>query len=181
MIHDMSAKPSTLVTEAEFLALPVTMTRCELLDGEVIVAPAPSTRHQVLVRRLVTVLEDWAQACQPSPFVGLAPTDVRFADGRILQPDVFVVLGPVNDTEPGPVTAIPDLCVEVLSRDRVYDRVTKRMVYGESGVRELWTIDPAGLVERWTGEGLRTREEVETRLVTPLLPGFELDLTSLFA
>jgi len=177
----MTAKRFPLVTEAEFLALPVTMTRCELLDGEVIVAPAPTPQHQIRVGRIHSALLQWAESQSTPPFVGLSPFDLRFANGRILQPDVFVIRGAIDAKLPGPWDVIPDLCVEVLSRDRVYDRVTKRMVYGESGVQELWTVDPDGLVERWTGEGLKKREEITTRLVTPLLPGFELDLASLFA
>jgi hypothetical protein len=45
-----------LVSEAEFLALPETTDKIELVDGEVIVSPPPSVRHQALVQQLVTQL-----------------------------------------------------------------------------------------------------------------------------
>jgi Uma2 family endonuclease len=63
----------------------------------------------------------------------------------------------------------------------VHDRVTKRMIYAASGVREYWIVEPSGLVERWSGAGLAEVEEARDRLATPLLPGFRLDLKRLFA
>ena len=42
-------------------------------------------------------------------------------------------------------------------------------------------IRKSKLVERWTGPGLATREEYREVLVTPLLPGFALDVAKLFA
>ena len=36
-------------------------------------------------------------------------------------------------------------------------------------------------VERWTDEGLATRQEFDSTLTSSLLPGFELDLIALFA
>ena len=179
----MISRPSTLVTEAEFLALPPSHQKTELLDGDVVVSPSPSTRHQVICQRVTTALYLWAQACAGPggrPFVGQSPLDVRFAPGRILQPDVFLVLGPVDVDHPGPVERVPELCVEIVSLDRVYDRLTKRMVYAAAGVKEYWTIEPYGVVERWTGEGLAQMEELRETLETPLLPGFTLDVGSLF-
>ena len=60
------------------------------------------------------------------------------------------------------------------------DRTTKRYLYAEAGVREYWVIDPAGVVERWDGPGLARYGVVEGALRSPLLPGFELDLATLF-
>ena len=136
--------------------------------------------HQERVGRLYELLRQWACARDPRPDVCLSALDVRFAPGRILQPDVFVYMQPMARPVRMPLTAIPDLCVEVVSSDRVYDRVTKRQVYAEAGVREYWTVVPRlGFVERWTGPGLATREELRDALVTPLLPGFRLDITGL--
>lgn len=73
------------------------------------------------------------------------------------------------------------MCVEILSEDRVYDRVTKRLLYAAAGVRELWIVDTAGTVERWTGKGLTANEMVKRRLTTAVLPGFALDLRRLFS
>jgi Uma2 family endonuclease len=179
----MSHLQPTLVTEDEFLALPETMDRVELIDGEVIVAPAPTFGHQEILGRLTTALRIWARGQAEPVTIGQAPLDVRFAPGRILQPDAFVIFGRITRDHRGPLDVIPPLCVEVVSNDRVYDRVTKRGIYATAGVQALWTIVPegVGLFERWTGANLMTREEIRGTLTSPLLPGFTLDLPELFA
>ena len=81
-----------------------------------------------------------------------------------------------------PIERIPDLCIEVVSTRRVYDRVTKRLAYAKAGVAEYWTVvQDLGFVERWTGPHLAVREKLRERLVTPLLPGFVLDVHALLA
>jgi Uma2 family endonuclease len=69
----------------------------------------------------------------------------------------------------------------VLSTNRAHDRVTKRYIYAEAGVRELWTAEPAGFIERWSGDGLSRCEPIRDLLRSSLLPGFELALPSTFA
>jgi Uma2 family endonuclease len=71
--------------------------------------------------------------------------------------------------------------VEVLSSNRSHDRLTKRVVYGEAGVRAYWMVDPSGSVEHWTGSPLSVRADPSTHLVAGVLPGFSLELQELFA
>lgn len=176
----MLARRPALVTEEEFLSLPETMQKVELIDGEVIVSPAPSPGHQELVGRLYYALSTWART-RKDVTVGLSPVDIRFAPDRILQPDLFVMFERIRRDARGPITRIPELCVEVLSGDRVHDRVTKRMIYAAAGVREYWIVEPMPLIERRTGPGLAVEDVVEGVLTTPLLPGFSLDLAELYA
>jgi len=82
----MSSLAPRLIDEAEFLSLAESTERLELIDGEVILSPSPSFRHQRLLRRVVRALEDWADTQQSIISIGIAPLDVRFAPGRILQP-----------------------------------------------------------------------------------------------
>lgn len=168
----------TLVSEEEFLALPETMDKVELIDGEVFVAPSPSFRHQWIVQELLFALVAWAKRTGGFT-VGHAPLDIRFAEGRILQPDLFVIAGEVPLATQGPLGAIPFLCVEVLSSDRRHDRVTKRFVYAAAGVAEFWVVEQTGLVERWTGDQLESAEEVTSVLTSTRLPGFSLDVAAL--
>lgn len=177
----MASPAPRWVTEEEFLALPESTNRVELLDGELILAPSPSYRHQVLLRRIVRALEDWAEARPEKITVGMAPLDVRFAPGRILQPDAFVLFAEIPRDHQGPIDSVPALCVEVLSSHRAYDRLTKRLVYAEAGVLELWTVSSDGQVERWCGEHLSESELLDQELTSPLLPGFSLDLARLRA
>lgn len=175
------AVPRPIVSEAEFRRLPESTTKVELLDGEVVVSPSPTYWHQEIVGRLIVALRLWAETQSRPVTVGHAPLDVRFAPGVILQPDVFVLFGRVSARQRGPLERIPELCIEVLSEDRVHDRVTKRLIYAAAGVKEYWVVEPAGLVERWTGKSFERAERSSARIVTPLLPGFELRLRQLFA
>ncbi|MDP2312022.1 MAG: Uma2 family endonuclease [Pseudomonadota bacterium] len=177
----MYAHRPVTVSEEEFLALPESMDHVELLDGEVIMAPAPSFLHQEILRRLVQRLSEWADR-QPTPVtVGQNPLDIRFAPDRILQPDAFVILDKVNFRHRGPLDRVPDLCIEVRSpNDHGYDRVTKRLVYAEAGVREYWVVHLNGAMERWQGPGLEGTDLVGDHLTSPLLPGFTLDVRALF-
>jgi Uma2 family endonuclease len=181
MLLGMQGAARPVVSEEVFLRLPESTAKIELLDGEVVVSPSPSYWHQEIVGRIVVALRAWARKQKRPVTVGHAPLDVRFARGRILQPDVFVLFARVPRRHQGPVERVPELCVEVLSEDRVHDRVTKRLLYAAAGVREYWVVEPSGLVERWSGAGLARAEALRTRLSSPLLPGLVLDLRRLFA
>ncbi len=166
--------PSGLVTEAEFLALPESMDRIELIDGAVILPPSPTPRHQLVLGRLFRALSAWGDT-HPPTFVGLAPLDLRIAEGRIVQPDLFVLCGGWAGTD-GPIDAVPELVVEVLAQRRGYDRITKRLIYAEAEVAEYWIVDPvANTLEQYCGldeVGLE-RTRVQSRVLAGLV--VELD------
>ena len=82
----MHASARTLVSESEFLALPESHDKVELIDGEVIVSPSPTFWHQEVLRRLVHRLSRWADG-RPDVTIGQSPLDVRFGRDRILQPE----------------------------------------------------------------------------------------------
>jgi Uma2 family endonuclease len=170
----------SLVSEEEYLALPESNQPMELIDGEVMLSPSPELRHQRIVTRMVVSLERWVEAERAEVTVTQSPLDVRLGPGRIVQPDVMVFMPPLPVGTPIPIDQIPTICIEVLSRNTTYDRVTKRYLYAEAGVREYWVVDPVGAVERRTGEWLRNLELCEERLTTPLLPGFSLELRDIF-
>jgi Uma2 family endonuclease len=168
-----------LVSEAKFGAIPETTQRLELFDGELILLPRPSYQHQEILSRLVVALRQWAATQGRAITVGLAPLDVRFGPDPILQPDAFVLFEVIPAAHEGPIESVPSLCIEVLSSNRAYDRLSKRFAYAEAGVSELWTVEPTGCVERWTGVGLSQSELLAETLRSPLMPGFELDLAQL--
>ena len=177
----MQSALQPLVSEAEYLQLPETTQTTELVDGELILAPNPSFWHQEVLGRLMTALRTWVATGTRQVTVAQAPLDVRFGPGRILQPDGMVFLTPLAPNVEMPIARVPELCIEVLSSNRAYDRLTKRYLYAEAGVTEYWLVDPRGWVERRTGPGLSIESEVRDRLATPLLPDFELDVPELLA
>ena len=109
----------------------------ELLDGALLVSPAPTRLHQRAVARMFTIL---TAACPPEFEVLFAPLDWR-PDGRTsLQPDIVVLAD--RDTQ-GVIADSLLLAVEVLSPStRRKDAVYKRSKYEDSGVAGFWIIDP---------------------------------------
>ena len=110
----------------------------ELLDGALLVSPAPIPRHQRAAARLHLLL---AAACPADLEVFFAPLDWRPDIRTSLQPDLLVVrkedIGPANITRP------LLLAVEVLSPStRRKDAVFKGSKYEDSGVAGFWIIDP---------------------------------------
>ncbi len=175
----MEATVRRYVTEQEFLSWPETHEHFELLDGEIIVTPPPLWHQQRLVGSLYLVLSAWSQGRTDAWTVGLSPCALRFGRDRILEPDLFVLQGTLDDAVRPPILTVPTLCVEVLSSDREYDRRTRRLVYAAAGVREFWAVDPRGAIERFTGADLAERVQVSDTLTSLVLPELTVDVTAL--
>jgi Uma2 family endonuclease len=133
--------PKIRMTAKEFMELPESNLPNELIDGELIVSPAPVDRHQKTLRsafryldRLVTHGE-WL----------FAPLDVHFDDGNITQPDLFWISGEESQCKLGADGywyGAPDLVIEVLSPGtQKNDRGKKFDLYELHGVREYWLTD----------------------------------------
>ena len=113
--------------------------RYELLDGVLLVTPAPNQMHQVIAARLIMLLGQ-GLASRGARVTG--PGVVQRMPRTQLEPDVLVYAArwPVN----APWTAITGhwLAVEIFSRSsKVYDREFKRAAYLALGVREVWLVD----------------------------------------
>ena len=118
--------------------LPDDGQRYELLDGVLLVSPAPVRRHQVTCFEVGKLLD---AACPPELAVMVAPLDWRPDPRTSFQPDVLVIrnqgMSAKNVTEP------LVLAVEVLSPStRGRDLVEKRAKYESAGVASYWVIDP---------------------------------------
>lgn len=112
--------------------------RYELIDGVLIVSPAPGRRHQKIVVRLSRVLDE---ACPHEYDVLVAPFAVHSGDRIELQPDVLV--GRDEDFTEKDLPAPPVLAVEVLSPSTaIHDLNTKKAVYERFGTASYWVIDP---------------------------------------
>ncbi|HEX2133573.1 MAG TPA: Uma2 family endonuclease [Actinophytocola sp.] len=119
-------------------AMPDDGNRYELIDGTLIVSPAPGRRHQKVVYRLYHVLED---ACPDGFDVLGAPFAVRISPTMELQPDVLV--GRDEDFTDKLLPVAPVLAVEVFSPSSVLNDLNyKKAAYQRLGVASYWLIDP---------------------------------------
>ena len=137
------------MTASEFLALPVSNTFHELLEGEEIVSPSPTRNHQITLGRVFSLLEHSV----PHGEVILAPMDVYLDDSNIVQPDLLWIAegSPAKWVEGKYLQGAPDLVVEIFSPGTVRrDKKEKFRLYEKFGVREYWMIDPdEKLLEMW--------------------------------
>ena len=113
----------------------------ELVDGVVVVSPAPGGPHQSGVMELAVML---AKACPPGLRVlpGIGWVTAARAHHTVRIPDVVVVTEQqVRDVR---LDAPPVLAVEVVSRRSSLERdlVTKRREYAEAGCRNYWVLLP---------------------------------------
>ena len=112
--------------------------RYELIDGVLIVSPAPILRHQRAVRNLIVAVND---ACPDTAEVLSAPFDVVLAQDTVIQPDILVAR---ND----------DLTERDLPAPRCWRLRSSPSTRGAStsssegtsrraGCPHYWTVDPA--------------------------------------
>ena len=178
-------KPRAKLTVDDYMNTPDDV-RYQLIDGELILAPSPSFRHQVILGLLFAELNRFS-LLHDLGIVCVAPLDVVFPDREVYQPDILFVSNERREiiTEAN-IQGAPDLVVEILSPStQQYDRGHKREVYAERGVREYWIVDPgAGTVEvlsaadgDWEAEVTFSREDA---LVSRLLPGLSIELGPVF-
>lgn len=118
--------------------LPDDGQRYELLDGRLLVSPAPVVKHQKAVGRLDLLL---SAACPPDLEVFVAPLDWQLDRRNSLEPDLLVV--PPQSVDAKNITDVLTLAVEVLSPStRGVDLVDKRAKYEAAGVASYWVVDP---------------------------------------
>ena len=132
-------------------ALPEDRNRYEVIDGELIVSPGPSWRHQHAVQRLVIRLTEYLDRTRVGHLV-IGPGDIEFAPDTLVEPDLFVV--PLIDGNiPLRWEEVRSLLlvIEVLSPSSGRrGRLRKRKLYLREGAQEYWIVDvDSRLIERW--------------------------------
>ena len=160
--------------------------RYELLDGELIMVPAPNMVHQGLSTILLRLI-DTLVTLQKLGKVFHAPTDVVFSDTDTVQPDlIFVSNERAHIITENNIRGAPDLVIEILSPSTAgRDRTFKRTLYERHGVREYWMVDPAArnvtvLLLGENGYELAGIYGEGQTLTSPTLPGFGLNLDDIF-
>ncbi len=161
--------------------------RYELLDGELIMAPAPNLGHQDIAAKLGWRLMRFVEQRKLGKAFP-APCDVVLSNTDVVQPDLLfvsrdrahVLLGGDN------VQGAPDLVVEILSPSTAArDKTVKRDLYARHGVIEYWIVDPNDQTVDVMALGEGGLETVAVygkgqTLTSPTLSGFAVDLDEIF-
>ena len=165
--------------------LPESNLPTELWDGELILPPVPPFSHQKILARFHDMLKTHVRQYNLGT-TNIGPLDMVLTEHRVTQPDVVFIskerLGIIKDQ----IMGAADLVAEVHSPgSRRRDRIDKRDLYEQHGVREYWLIDPEAktvevlhlesgtyqLVGRW-----HPGEQAQSRL----LKGFKVPVSGLF-
>ncbi|TSD58389.1 Uma2 family endonuclease [Aeromicrobium piscarium] len=126
------------LTRDDLDAMPDDGHRYELVDGVLVVSPAPRHNHQRAAAQLFRALdrvvpEQWE--------LFFAPFDVVLSGDTVLQPDLLVADRDAFTERdlPGP----PLLAVEVLSPStRSFDLLLKKERLERAGCAHYWVVDP---------------------------------------
>jgi Uma2 family endonuclease len=134
----MSVGASNPFTVHDLEGMPDDGRRYELIDGELLVSPAPGLRHQTVGLRLYRLLDD---ACPDDLYVVAAPFAVQTDVSNEVQPDVLVAR--FDELTDKNLPTAPVLAVEVLSPSgRLIDLNLKRAAYQRMGTPSYWVLDP---------------------------------------
>jgi Uma2 family endonuclease len=171
--------------------------RHEIIDGRLVVSPAPSLRHARVVAQFFLALEAWTREHGGETLGG--NFELYIDERQTLIPDLLLMLAEhVGRFEERYLRQPPDVVVEVSSSadSRRRDLVAKRGIYGAFAVPEYWVVDlrndvvlafRLGDQDRGEGHadsvgyGAPTRYETGDTLSSPLLPGFHAPVSTLLA
>lgn len=174
--------------------MPDDTNRYELIGGKLFVSRAPHLDHQ---RTITNILAVFIRYLDKNPLGEIFTTPgVIFSPKDAVIPDlVFATHETIkknvageNEKFDGKFVAAPELMIEILSygkQDVKRDRIFKRQLYGDYGVKEYWVVDGLfNTIEVYRlddeGQNLIKRFEINETIETPLLPDFSLKLTDIF-
>ena len=178
-------KVSTKLTYADYLKTS-DESRYELLNGELVMAPAPLLYHQFILRKLLNAMSDHVDE-QKLGELFCSPADVVLSDTDVVQPDILYVSSQRSHilTREN-VRGAPDLVVEILSPATAErDRTFKLDLYAHHGVKEFWIVDTDANTITVLLQG-ECRFEVSgiygvgQTLRSPTLAGFSVTLEEIF-
>lgn len=160
--------------------------RYELIEGELYMVPSPNFYHQSISINISQALKKFVKENNLG-IVLYAPFDVVLSETDVLQPDIlFLSRDRMSLITNKNLKGAPDLVVEILSSSTMErDRLVKKRLYMEHGVKEFWIVDP----DKKRVEVLVLKEGgfetigiyfMDDELTSPLLKEFRLDLKEVF-
>ena len=176
----------TKLTYEEYLETPETMVRCEIVDGEMVVA-GPSLYHQMISGNIHDPLRAFVRG-NTLGVVVFAPVDVVVQQEplRVRQPDLLFVSNERAEILGDRIEGGPDLVVEIISPSNTWSDIEGGLAdYATIGVRECWLVYPqiraAEVLRLNDGEWRRVYiRGAGENLESAVLPGLELSIADFF-
>lgn len=181
---DPMRKHKVVLTYEDYLSLPNDRNRHEILEGELIMTPSPSTKHQEISRNLTFILFSHTKTHGLGKVFN-APVDVLLDRFTIVVPDiVFISKDRLNIITPRAIEGAPDLLVEILSPCTAkYDRISKMQLFSRFGVPWYWIVDPEGCtLEEYERDedAYRLKAAYSNKFEPALFPGLTVDLSEVW-
>ncbi|MGH7959646.1 MAG: Uma2 family endonuclease [Opitutaceae bacterium] len=181
----MTAPQTALFTAADYREMPDDGRRYQLVAGELFMAPAPNTFHQMVQRNVLCRLENHLRQHPAGTVLG-APCDVYIDEHNVFQPDVLYVTREHADRiQNEGIHGAPDLAVDILSPSSAALDRRKRALLAKAGTNEFWQID-TGLrqLQRFVfaenaAKPVALIDEPET-FTSPLFPGLTVETAEIF-
>jgi Uma2 family endonuclease len=172
-------------TYADYLRIPDN-ERYELVEGDLLVTPAPVPRHQRISRKIEFQLEKFVTEKDLGEVFD-SPCDVHLDDENVVQPDImFISKDRLHIIGEKNIQGAPDLVVEIISESTAYrDLVQKKSLYAQHGVKEYWVVVPEKeIIEVYVLKeslyALHKTFRKSDSLDSPTFPDFRIGLTNVF-
>lgn len=178
-----------LLTAADLAALPTSLpsgdVRYELNDGRLVVMPPPGDIHGKQLGKIIRYLDTEAEERGLGEMRGEVGILLRRNPDRVVGADAAFILTkslPVKRTKEGYLETIPELVVEVRSKNDTSNEVrAKKEEYFAAGVKLVWVLD----TDEKTVTAHRPKKPLQVFgrdavLTTDLLPGFAVPVAKLF-
>jgi len=192
-IHNLHTK-TKIKNFDDYMALPEINRHYEIIDGEIIMPPAHSLKHQLLLGRLFRLLASHVEKFGLGDVI-LAPFDIQISviPFRTRQPDLLFISkersGGGLDSSAGTqlLDVTPELVIEILSQTDTQKIIGGKLKdYQKIGVEECWLVNTKfGFIEVLK----LSKNELETsdvfgkgdKLQSDVLPELDLQVDDVFA
>lgn len=160
----------------------------QLIDGDLIMSPSPTSYHQILAGRIFQAVNSFIVTSGKKGLCLFAPLDVRLDEFNVFQPDLlYITEERIPELVKDGIEGAPDMVIEILSpATAYYDLRQKKDTYERFGVKEYIIVDPIqSNIELYFLEKaqfiLKQKADKTGTVESVLLRGLTFDLAGIFS
>jgi Uma2 family endonuclease len=116
---------------------------CEVLYNKMVSTARLNVSHQLIATKLSVLLYNFLDETKIG-VVFKRPVDVYLEKQEsVVHPDALVIMDKnLEIIHEDAIYGVPDIIFEILCGNRAYDKIKKKTLYEEAGVKEYFIIDP---------------------------------------